>query len=84
MSTLPWSWVVLDFIKTVKQADLQKEDYWLWRVFVNGSWDDYQLIKQKYIERDNINISCRSGFQPKKGGKNKGELHTLNPRQIKE
>lgn len=53
-------------IKTVKQEDLQKEDYWLWRIFVNGSWDDYQLIKRKYIAKDTLEIECNSGFQPNK------------------
>ena len=53
-------------VTEVKQEDLVKEDYWLWRIFVNGSWKDYQLIKQKYIEKDAIQVKCNSGFQPEK------------------
>jgi len=53
-------------IISIKQEDLKKEDYWLWRIFVNGTWSDYQLIKKAYINRDEkMNITCRSGFQPK-------------------
>jgi len=44
------------------------EDDLLWKILVNGSWDDYQLITQKLAERDpNFEIECRSGFQPEKG-----------------
>ena len=61
-------------IRIIKQEDFLKEDYWLWKIFVNGSWPDYQLIKQKYIERDrNLVLACRSGFQPKRGGKSQGK-----------
>jgi len=61
-------------IKTVKQEDLQKEDYWLWRIFVNGSWDDYQLIKKTYIKNaEGLDIECSSGFQPKKSMMSLGE-----------
>jgi hypothetical protein len=57
-------------IKTVKQEDLEKEDYWLWRIFVNGSWADYQLIKKKYFEKNALEIKCTSGFQPSKSNPN--------------
>lgn len=51
-------------VTIVKQEDLLKEDDWLWRIFVNGSWSDYQIIKQKYIEKDdNIDLECHVGFQ---------------------
>ncbi len=69
-------------IKTIKQTDLQQEDYWIWRIFVNGSWADYQLIKQKYLERTDLHIECTSGFQPLKNpphpnGNNNRELITV-------
>lgn len=57
-------------IKTVKQEDLEKEDYWLWRIFVNGCWADYQLIKRKYVEKSALEIECASGFQPSKSQPN--------------
>jgi len=60
-------------IKTVKQKDLQHEDCWLWRIFVDGFWDDYQLIKRKYVERHKVTIQCRSGFKPEKNAKRLGE-----------
>lgn len=53
-------------IKRVKQKDLVEEPL-LWRIFVNGGWDDYQLIKSRHLEKERkITIECRSGFQPKK------------------
>ncbi len=49
----------------VKQADLIKDDL-LWRIFVNGGWSEYQLIKKQIISKPtNVQIECRSGFQPK-------------------
>lgn len=58
---------------SVKQKDLLTEDDWLWRIFVNGSWSDYQIIKQKHVEKYSaISLQCNSGFQPKKNGKIKG------------
>lgn len=60
-------------IKRVKQEYLVEEDI-LWRIFVNGGWEDYQLIKQRYIQRDkNIQVMCHSGFQPKKEMRSLGE-----------
>lgn len=50
--------------KEVKQADLKKEDI-LWRVFVNGNWKDYQLIKKLELKRDeNISAKCYAGIKP--------------------
>jgi methylase of polypeptide subunit release factors len=60
----------------VKQEDLLKDDYWLWKIFVNGSWSDYQLIKQKHIEKNTIiGLECSSGFQPKRNGQIYGKLY---------
>lgn len=53
-------------VKTVQQKTLVTDDM-LWKVLVNGSWDDYQLIKQKILEHDpQLIIECRSGFMPQK------------------
>jgi len=50
-------------VKKIKQSDLIEEDI-LWRIFVNGNWEDYQLIKRKWIERDReIDIKCSAGFE---------------------
>ncbi len=55
--------------KKIKQADLQEEDM-LWRIFVQGNWASYSLIKTKFLERDEI-IKCNasSGFQATKNMK---------------
>jgi hypothetical protein len=37
--------------KKIKQTDLQDEDI-LWRIFVQGNWSSYSLIKTKFLERD--------------------------------
>ncbi|MBM2815541.1 MAG: hypothetical protein HW421_2303 [Ignavibacteria bacterium] len=65
-------------IKKVKQDDLKKEDV-LWRIFVNGNWQDYQLIKKIFFNKDDsiiINV-CSRGINPKGGGK------SLNPKIVK-
>lgn len=49
------------------------DDDLLWRVLVNGDFEDYKLIKEKLIIENGINIECRSGFQPKKEMKSLGE-----------
>ncbi len=52
-------------IKKVKQKDLLLEDQdIIWKIFVNGNWDDYQLVKK--IELSNFkstNLECKRGFQ---------------------
>ncbi|MBW3020486.1 N-6 DNA methylase, partial [Candidatus Woesearchaeota archaeon] len=71
----------------VKQEDLKNEGYWLWRIFVNGSWSDYQLIKKAYINRSNTNIECRSGFQPEKNMKSLGKplyQNLIEPQQFEQ
>ncbi len=51
-------------IKEVKQNDLAKEDI-LWRIFVNGDWQDYQLIKKLKLKKDkNITAKCYAGIKP--------------------
>ncbi|NUM42821.1 MAG: N-6 DNA methylase [Leptospiraceae bacterium] len=60
-------------VTEVKQEDLLKEDYWLWRIFVNGSWSDYQLIKKAFIKSDErFDIKCRSGIKPKTNARSLG------------
>lgn len=52
-------------VKKVQQIDLLKEDI-LWRIFVHGNWDVYQLIKKVSFNENKIQIECSSGFQPQK------------------
>ncbi len=53
-------------VKTITQEVFATDDM-VWKVLVNGSWDDFQLIKQKIAERDSaITVDCKSGFQPKR------------------
>ncbi len=55
--------------KLVQNLDLLKDDI-IWRVFVNGGWEDYQLIKKRnssfYIGE------CHRGFEAKKNAKKSG------------
>lgn len=58
--------------KLVRNLDLLIDDL-IWRVFVNGNWEDYQLIVKAFIERKkDVEIECRSGFQPKKNMNSEG------------
>lgn len=52
-------------IKTVKQRELLQEDM-IWRVFVNGNWKDYKLLKKIIANKDkNIFIPfCSRGINP--------------------
>ena len=52
-------------IKTVKQRELLQEDM-IWRVFVNGNWKDYKLLKKIIANKDkNIFVSfCSRGINP--------------------
>lgn len=60
-------------IKEVQQSDLSEEQM-LWRIFVNGNWDDYQFIRSKIAEGSKRkSIVCLSGFQPKKNMKQIGK-----------
>ncbi|MFN7117599.1 MAG: class I SAM-dependent DNA methyltransferase [Saprospiraceae bacterium] len=53
--------------KTVRCSDFLQDDL-IWRIFVNGGWEDYQLVRKLYLERNrDFIIECRSGFQAKKG-----------------
>ncbi len=50
--------------KEVKQSDLIEEDL-LWKIFVNGNWADYQLIKKIELRKNcNIIVECFSGIKP--------------------
>ena len=51
--------------KRAKQDDFIKDDL-LWRIFVNGGWDDYQLIKSQILSNDKREVYCSRGFEPKK------------------
>jgi hypothetical protein len=57
----------------VTKTDLLQEDL-LWKIFVSGSWSEYQIIKKRILEKDNrIVIECRVGFQPKQNMKRLGQ-----------
>jgi len=59
--------------KEVHQNELIKEDL-LWKIFVNGNWADYHIIKKRIVQNDKtLEIECRTGFQPKKGMKSLGK-----------
>jgi hypothetical protein len=50
-------------IKILKQSDLSNEEI-LWRIFINGNWKDYQLIKKIELKKDEtIEIKCEQGIQ---------------------
>lgn len=42
------------------------EDDLLWRVLVNGDFEDYKLIKNKLLDINNVQIVARSGYKPSK------------------
>lgn len=52
-------------IREVLQTDLINEDV-LWRIFVNGNWKDYQLVKKIDLGRSNeiSSIFCGRGINP--------------------
>jgi methylase of polypeptide subunit release factors len=49
------------------------EDDLLWRILVNGDFEDYKLIKNKLTFENKLEIECRSGFQPKANMESLGE-----------
>ncbi|HRH44816.1 MAG TPA: N-6 DNA methylase, partial [Pyrinomonadaceae bacterium] len=53
--------------KDINEVEQNKfiEDDLLWRILVNGDFEDYKLIKNKLSFDDRLTIECRSGFQPK-------------------
>jgi hypothetical protein len=59
-------------ISKVKQTDFLNDDL-LWRILVNGSLDDYTLIKKRLLLEPGITIECRSGFQPRQDMESLGE-----------
>lgn len=59
-------------VTQVERRDFLKDDL-LWRILVNGSPDDYGLIKKHLSFGNNVEIECRSGFQPQKQMKSTGE-----------
>jgi len=58
--------------KRAKQDDLIKDDL-IWRIFVNGGWDDYQLIKSQILSNDKKEVYCSRGFVPMKNAKKLGK-----------
>jgi type I restriction-modification system DNA methylase subunit len=50
-------------VKIAKQSDFIEEDL-LWRIFVNGNWKDYQLIKKIELNSSiDSNLLCQRGFE---------------------
>lgn len=51
-------------VKKVKQNDLLLEGQdIIWKIFVNGNWDDYQLLKKKELLKSNdFNLICQRGL----------------------
>jgi len=58
--------------KKAAQGDFIKDDL-LWRIFVNGGWDDYQLIKSQILSNDKREVYCSRGFVPMKNAKKLGK-----------
>ncbi len=56
----------------VEQNQFIKNDL-LWRVLVNGDFEDYKLIEESIKIENSIAIECRSGFQPRKNMEVLGE-----------
>ncbi len=59
-------------IKQIGQKDFLEYDS-LWKILVNGSPDDFQLIRKCLSIQPKITIECRSGIKPKSNMKSIGE-----------
>ena len=61
--------------KILKRFEQNKfvEDDLLWRILVNGDFEDYKLIRNKLSLKSKLAIECRSGFKPRKNMKELGE-----------
>jgi type I restriction-modification system DNA methylase subunit len=66
-------------LKEVKQNELLEEDI-LWRIFVNGDWKDYQLIKKLELKKCNKLkvIFCGRGINPNNATPKNGEPEIKN------
>lgn len=52
-----------DVTRIDREIFLQDDE--TWKILVNGSFDDLQLVKKLLSFQDRVEIECRSGFQPK-------------------
>ncbi len=60
-------------IKKVRQDVLIENDL-IWKIFVNGEWEDFELINTIKANRSkDIQISCNRGFEAKKNAELTGE-----------
>jgi len=59
-------------INVVEQKQFIEDDL-LWRVLVNGDFEDYKLIKHIIEHKGDFKIECRSGIQPQSNMKSLGE-----------
>jgi hypothetical protein len=51
-------------IHEVEQKHLLDNDL-LWRVLVNGDFEDFELLKNELLLHNGLEFECRTGFQPK-------------------
>lgn len=61
---------------TIAQIRLSQFDN-LWKVLVNGDYEDFELINSKLIPQKNLNIEARSGIKPKQNMAQLGEPRFL-------
>lgn len=61
--------------KDINEVEQNKfiEDDLLWRILVNGDFEDYQLIRNKLSFDNRLTIECSSGFQPMANMESLGE-----------
>lgn len=51
------------------------EDDLLWRILVNGDFEDYKLIKKLRDQKTDVEIICSRGFEPEKNVSSTSEKH---------
>ena len=62
-------------IKNIRQDILIENDL-IWKIFVNGEWEDFQLINSiKNIASKDTKLFCSRGFEAQKNTESTGEPH---------
>lgn len=60
-------------IKVINQVTLKENDI-LWKIFVNGNFEDFTLIEKiKTVKDESVEITCTSGLKPSKNMVSMGE-----------
>ena len=59
-------------IHEIEQKKLFENDL-LWRVLVNGDFEDFELLKNKLLLQNGLIFECRTGFKPKENMKILGD-----------